>query len=183
MSIHIDPNATMQALLSEFPSAKRALFARYHIGGCKSCSYADDESLSAVCERNELAVEEVVAHILESMEHDQKMLLEPSELKTWLDEGRQLVLLDARTREEFEEIPFQAKGVQAKFLNQEIQQALFAGPSETTIVIFDHTGSRVLDVCAWFRGHQMQNTYGLIGGLDRWAEEIDESVPRYKLEL
>jgi len=183
MNSVIDPNITMQALLKQYPSAKRALFARYHIGGCQSCSYQDEEKLSEVCNRNKLETPSVIEHILESYEHDQKMLLTPSQLKQWLDETTPVVILDARTREEFEEIPFHTIGSNVKFLNQEIQQALFAGPNDTKIVIFDHNGSRVLDVCAWFRGHQMTQTYGLAGGIDRWSEEIDSTIPRYKLEL
>ena len=61
----IDGSITMGEVLSRFPGAKRSLFARYHIGGCQSCSYDDAETLAQVCERNEnLPVEEVIDHIL-----------------------------------------------------------------------------------------------------------------------
>jgi len=33
----IDPNITMRELLLQFPGAQRALFRKYHIGGCASC--------------------------------------------------------------------------------------------------------------------------------------------------
>ncbi len=177
MSLVINPQIEMKELLSSYPSSKRALFARYHIGGCRSCSYDESASLESVCQANDLEVTEVIQHIVESYEHDQKMLVSSETLKTWMDEGKSFVLLDARTREEFEEVPMP----NAKFLNQDIQQALFAGNSETTVVLFDHDGSRILDVCAWFRGHQLKNTFGLIGGIDTWAKEVDDSIARYEL--
>ncbi len=32
----ITPDMTMEAILASFPSAQRALFQRYHVGGCSS---------------------------------------------------------------------------------------------------------------------------------------------------
>ena len=68
-------------------------------------------------------------------------------------------------------------------MTQELQQELFGGPTEQTIVLFDHRGREVLDHCAWFRGHGLARTYGLEGGIDAWSREIDDSVPRYRIEL
>ena len=34
-----------------FPGARRALFARYHIGGCQSCGFSPGETLAEVCAR------------------------------------------------------------------------------------------------------------------------------------
>jgi hypothetical protein len=60
----VDPNITMRELLEQFPGAQRALFRRYHIGGCASCGFAPEETLTGVCARNEnLDVDEVIEHI------------------------------------------------------------------------------------------------------------------------
>jgi hypothetical protein len=34
---------TMSAVLSAYPGAQRALFAKYHIGGCSSCGFQPTE--------------------------------------------------------------------------------------------------------------------------------------------
>jgi hypothetical protein len=61
----IDPNITMAELLRDYPGAQRALFRAYHNGGCSSCGFSPDETLAALCQRNEdLPVEEVVDTIL-----------------------------------------------------------------------------------------------------------------------
>ena len=42
----------MREVLENFPGAQRALFRRYHIGGCSSCGFSPDETLAQVCARN-----------------------------------------------------------------------------------------------------------------------------------
>jgi hypothetical protein len=34
---NFNPQSPMSAVLENFPGAQRALFRRYHIGGCSSC--------------------------------------------------------------------------------------------------------------------------------------------------
>jgi len=37
---------TMQEILGVFPGAQRALFSRYHVGGCSSCGFQPAELLT-----------------------------------------------------------------------------------------------------------------------------------------
>ena len=46
-TIELSPETPMGDLMDAFPGARRALFARYHIGGCQSCGFSDTESLAA----------------------------------------------------------------------------------------------------------------------------------------
>src|SRR5580692_11729714 len=81
----IDPNLTMQELLQSYPGAQRALFRKYHIGGCSSCGFQPTETLEQVCRRNGLAnVEEVLEHVRSSHEQDAKILISPKDLATWM---------------------------------------------------------------------------------------------------
>src|SRR5262245_42682416 len=43
---NISPDSPMSAVLESFPGAQRALFRRYHIGGCSSCGFRPDETLA-----------------------------------------------------------------------------------------------------------------------------------------
>src|SRR3954451_10141220 len=101
----VDPNITMRELLEQFPGAQRALFRRYHIGGCSSCGFSPDETLAGVCQRNgNLDVKEVLAHIQSSHEQDAKILISPKELADALQQDKSLRLVDVRSREEFEAV-------------------------------------------------------------------------------
>ena len=87
----IDPNITMRDLLVQFPGAQRALFRKYHIGGCSSCGFSPDETLAGVCARNEnLSVDEVAEHIIVSHEADAAMQIEPRELSDRIAAGEKV---------------------------------------------------------------------------------------------
>jgi rhodanese-related sulfurtransferase len=176
----LDASTPMASLLARFPGAKRALFARYHIGGCSSCAYRDDETLAEVATRNEIDVIEVIDHILQSHTVDAAMLIAAKDVKELVESGAEIVFLDTRTREEHEAVAITG----SEFMTQERQQELFGSAKEdTTIILYDHTGGRVLDTCAWFQGHGLKGTRGVIGGIDAWSKEVDKSVPRYRLEM
>ncbi|MDF1825636.1 MAG: rhodanese-like domain-containing protein [Verrucomicrobiales bacterium] len=177
----IDSDITMGEVLKHFPGAKRSLFARYHIGGCQSCSYDDEETLAEVCRRNEdLPVEEVIAHILSAHENDQKILIEPLELKAAFENDIPPRLLDLRTREEHEAVALP----HSELYSNDLLQEIFGHENkERLIVLYDHTGDRCLDAAAYLIGHGFNNTRALRGGIDAYAVEADKEVPRYKLEF
>jgi rhodanese-related sulfurtransferase len=170
----------MAAIIGALPGARRALFARYHLGGCQSCAFSNEETLAQLCERaGELPPDEVLAHLLESHVHDQRMLLEPAAARDRLAAAVPPRLIDIRTREEHEAVAIRG----SEFSTQELQQQVFAGDPAAEIVLYDHRGANVLDQVAWFRGHGLANTFGLRGGIDAWSLEIDPKLPRYRLEI
>ena len=175
----ITPDWKMGAILDALPGAKRALFARYHLGGCQSCAFSNEETLAQLSQRSELDAQEVVAHLLDSHRHDLEMLITPAEAKRELDSGTPLRFIDIRTREEFEAVTVPG----TEFFTQELQQALFASDPSTRIFLIDHSGRNVLDLVAWFRGHGLKETFGITGGIDAWSQQVDPTLPRYRIEL
>ncbi|MGJ8697558.1 MAG: rhodanese-like domain-containing protein [Verrucomicrobiaceae bacterium] len=180
MNPELSGDLTMSALLDQYPGARRALFASFHIGGCQSCAYELDDTLAAVCAQNELDLNEALACLKESQAHDAEMLISVADLEAHLKSDSPPLVLDVRTREEFDSIHLPG----SEFMTQERQSEVFSSSDESTLIILiDHQGRTVLDQCAWFRGHGLKNTYGVDGGIDRYAREIDSSIPRYRLEL
>src|SRR5437868_11596352 len=119
--VAIDPNITMRELLEQFPGAQRALFRKYHIGGCSSCGFSLNETLAALCARNDnLPVDEVIGEIVRADAADRAIQIEPEELAHRLAGGERLKLLDIRTREEFEAV----KIAGAQFFTQELMQEI-----------------------------------------------------------
>lgn len=166
----------MGEILEALPGAKRAIFARYHLGGCQSCAFSNDETLAQLATRSEVKPEEMLGHLLASHEHDLEMLMEPAEAKGRIGEFR---LIDLRTREEHEAVVIPG----SEFFTQELQQQVFAGDPGAKILLYDHSGKNSLDQVAWFRGHGLKETYALRGGIDAWSREVDKSIPRYRLEM
>ena len=169
----------MSAVLENFPGAQRALFRRYHIGGCSSCGFSPDETLAQVCARNgNLDVAEVLAHIQSSHEQDAKILISPKELAGLLQRDESVNLVDVRSREEFEAVNIAG----SVLLSQSVMQQLMTSGSNTNpIVVIDHAGRNGLDAAAYFMGHGLQNVRCLCGGIDAWAQEVDQKMRRYKL--
>lgn len=169
-------DSPMALILETLPGARRAIFARYHLGGCQSCAFSNEETLAELCARSEIPVDEVLDHLLASHAHDAAMWMEPVTAKVQLSTLR---LIDLRTREEHEAVAIPG----SEFFTQELQQQLFAGDPATRILLYDHNGTNVLDQVAWFRGHGLKETYGLLGGIDAWSREIDPALPRYRVEM
>jgi rhodanese-related sulfurtransferase len=177
--MNISLQSPMSAVLENFPGAQRALFRRYHIGGCSSCGFSPDETLVQVCARNgNLDVAEVLAHIQSSHEQDAKVLISPAELAGFLQRDQSVKLVDVRSREEFEAVNITG----SVLLSQDVMRELMASGSNTNpVVVIDHAGKNGLDAAAYFMGHGLQNVRCLRGGIDAWAQEVDVKMRRYKL--
>ncbi len=178
-SLHGD--MTMSQVLQAYPGAQRALFARYHIGGCQSCGFQPSETLAAVCARNEdVPVDEAVAHIQASHVGDASLQISVTEFEQLRRSLPDLLVLDVRTREEHEAVKLPG----ARLMTQEVAQEIFNGTDKARrIVLYDHTGGRSMDAAAYFIGHGFAETKCLAGGIDAYSTEIDPSLPRYRIEI
>src|SRR3954470_23737303 len=132
----ISPHSSMREVLEAFPGAQRALFRRYHIGGCSSCAFQPDETLEQVCTRNGgLNVEEVLEHIRTSHEQDEKVWMSPKELAELLEQDKSVRLVDVRSREEFEAVHIES----SMLLSQDVMRQVMGDGSNTRpLVLVDH---------------------------------------------
>lgn len=177
----LDGETRMVELLRLYPGAQRALFAKYHIGGCRSCGFQPEETIAQVCERNEnIPLGEVIAHIVASHDADQKIQITPTELSGLLAGNPDAKLLDVRTREEHEAAAIPG----SQLVTQDLIQNIFASWDKTApVIIYDHQGDRALDAVAYFIGHGFSETKCLAGGIDAYSLEVDASIPRYRVEI
>ncbi|TAJ07498.1 MAG: rhodanese-like domain-containing protein [Planctomycetota bacterium] len=172
----IDLNMTMEQILARYPSAQRALFQRYHVGGCSSCGFEPDDTLAQVCkDHNLLDTTSVVQTILAAHEVDQKMQIEPKQVKAWLDAGEPFRFVDVRTPEELAI----AKIPQAEALDYQAPEKYMQLPKDTKIVFSCKSGMRSMDVASYFIGHGFTNVYSMRGGINGWRQQIDPSIPAY----
>ncbi len=169
----------MRDVLELYPGAQRALFRRYHIGGCSSCGFSPDETLAQVCQRNGgLNVDEVLVHIQSGHEQDFKVLVSPKELAESMKQDKTIQLVDVRSREEFEAVHIDG----STLLSQDVMRQIMGnGSNARPVVVIDHQGKQALDAAAYFMGHGLQNVRCLRGGIDAWAQEVDTKMRRYKV--
>jgi len=175
----LTPQSTMREVLEVFPGAQRALFRRYHIGGCSSCAFQPSETLQQLCDRNAgLNSQEVLEHIRSSHEQDEKLMISPPDLASWLSQDKSVRLVDVRSREEFEAVHIEGAALLSQPTMREI---LGEGTNTRPLVLIDHQGSSALDAASYFLGHGLQNVKCLRGGIDAWAREVDPTIRRYTL--
>ena len=174
-------STTMGELLRFYPGAQRALFARYHIGGCRSCGFQPSETLAQVCSLNEnIPLDEAISHIQASHQSDSSLQISPEALVRLLEESPDIKLLDVRSREEHEAVSLPG----SRLLTQDLIQEIFDSWSKNKpLLLYDHHGDRALDATAYFLGHGFAEAKCLAGGIDAWSIKIDPSLPRYKVEF
>jgi rhodanese-related sulfurtransferase len=177
---NITPQSTMKEVLEIFPWAQRALFRHYHIGGCASCAFQPEETVEALCQRNEnLDPNELIGKIQECHDEDSKVLMTAKDVSEALQSDAPCRLVDIRTSEEWDAVKLEG----AVHMSQEsMQMILTQWPREDLLVIYDHMGRNSLDAATYFQGQGFKNVRCLAGGIDAWSREVDNSVARYRLE-
>ena len=171
----IGPSSTMAEILQAYPSAKLALFIRYHIGGCASCSYRPADTLAEVCRNYSIAdtLEAVLACIRQSASVEAELHVSPEQVVGAIERGEDLRLLDVRSGEDWQagHIPrAQPVTVELTF------EALDSWPKETPMVFYSNEGRRSLDKAAYFQAYGFANARSLHGGIQAWPGKIESTL-------
>ncbi|MBV9613060.1 MAG: sulfurtransferase [Acidobacteriaceae bacterium] len=96
-----------------------------------------------------------------------------------LVKAAEAVLIDVREPEEFAVARIDgARLIPMQTVPAELQK-LEALADDTKLLVLCHHGVRSLQVASWLRERGVGNSYSISGGIDRWSQEVDPSVPRY----
>ena len=175
-STPITPEMTMEQILAIAPAAQRALFQRFHVGGCSSCGFQPTDTLAQVCkDHNILDVKDAIRTIHAAQDADARLNVDARTVKEWLDKGVDFSFIDVRTPQELAI----ARIPQAEPLDFDAPEKYMSLPKDRRIVFSCKSGMRSLDVAAYFAGHGFTNVQSLRGGIDAWRDEVDPTIPRY----
>lgn len=100
----------------------------------------------------------------------------PQDLKARQDQGETFLVLDVREPWEVQEASVHGA------LNvpmDDVPASLDKIPHDRPVVVMCHTGSRSSFIADWLETRGYHNVLNLVGGIDRWAWEIDPDIPRY----
>jgi adenylyltransferase/sulfurtransferase len=102
----------------------------------------------------------------------------PAELKARLDKGDNLFILDVREPHEWEISNLSDLGTLLIPKGQVLERM---GELDTAqeMVVYCRTGVRSADVIRQLREHGFKKMWNLDGGINRWAKEVDDSLPTY----
>ncbi|MCB8943883.1 MAG: molybdopterin-synthase adenylyltransferase MoeB [Ardenticatenaceae bacterium] len=104
--------------------------------------------------------------------------MSPAELKARLDKGDNLFILDVREPHEWDISNLGDLGAVLIPKGQVLERM---GELDTAqeMVVQCRTGVRSADVIRQLREHGFKKMWNLDGGINRWAQEVDESLPTY----
>jgi len=101
----------------------------------------------------------------------------PESLKSKLDAGERIQLLDVREPWEFEtahiaNVKLMPMGDVPSRAHQELDP-------EDHIVVVCHHGVRSMSVTVWLRQQGFEKAQSMRGGIDAWSRLVDSKVPMY----
>jgi adenylyltransferase/sulfurtransferase len=111
-------------------------------------------------------------------EHDCPLEVTCRGVKDKLDTGEAFLLLDCREVDEYSIAHIEG----ARLLPMSELSARLGeldAYRDQEVIVHCHHGGRSERVANWLRGQGFAKARTMVGGIDRWAEEIDRTVPRY----
>lgn len=100
----------------------------------------------------------------------------PSHLKEMIDQDKPFVLLDVREKWEHEMVHIEG-AILIPF--GELPRRFREVTPRSEIIVYCHWGMRSLDAAFLLQQLGFKSVKSLIGGIDRWAQEIDTDILRY----
>ncbi|HJT21425.1 MAG TPA: rhodanese-like domain-containing protein [Nitrospira sp.] len=100
----------------------------------------------------------------------------PRELKSRLDKGDKLVLLDVREQWEYDLAKVQGSTLVPLAT---LPQSLGTLNRDSEIIAICHHGMRSADATNFLLQQGFPNVKNLVGGIDAWSVQVDGTVPRY----
>jgi rhodanese-related sulfurtransferase len=102
--------------------------------------------------------------------------ISPAEVALRIARGEKLHLIDVREAEEHELARIEGAQLLPLSLFDEWAGTL---DSDVEIIFMCHHGMRSAHVCAALVREGFSRLRNLAGGIDRWSQEVDRTVPRY----
>lgn len=100
----------------------------------------------------------------------------PKELKSRIDKGDNLILLDVREQWEYDLAKL--SGSMLIPLGT-LPQSLAKLNRDSEIIAICHHGMRSADATNFLLQQGFANVKNLVGGIDAWSAQVDGTVPRY----
>ncbi len=102
--------------------------------------------------------------------------LVPAEIKKILDNKNGTRLIDVR--EEWEHKTARIENSELMPLSN-FMKHMQELKEEDELIFYCHTGVRSVNVCLFLAERGFKNLINLKGGIERWSNEIDPSIPHY----
>ena len=100
----------------------------------------------------------------------------PDQLQEMMNEGKRFILLDVREKWEYEMVHIEGATL---IPFGELPRRFREITPGVEVVVYCHWGMRSLDAAFLLQQLGFKSVKSLVGGIDRWAQEIDTQLLRY----
>ena len=157
----ITPDIRMADLLASFPGARRALFKGFHVGGCQSCGFSEEEALADVARKHEKDVDAMVSYLEEAKRQEAALLVVPEQA---IQEAQQddVRLIDLRSPQEYE--AHHVDG--AEPISEQFAEEIMAWPKDSRIIMYCRDGAGSLNAVAYMVDYGFTRVACVKGGYE-----------------
>lgn len=179
--IHIGHEVTMGEILHAYPTAKTALFIRYHIGGCTSCSYQLTDTLAEVHQnfRIQNSLDEMLDAVRQSAAIEAKIHISQQELVAVLSHGEEVRLLDARSPDEWKAAHLADAQPRHSRVNLQRARFMVQGNAHHLLLERQRTKPRQGRLLSSLRLHQRPQSRRRNSRMDRQDRIVLTSINKY----
>ena len=174
-----DLTSQMKSVERKYPYIKTFLHSKFHIGGCKTCAYDDEESIQEVALKFKLTPEVLLDAILSYEDDSYSIEISPEGLSCLMKKnknGAKYLILDVREEWEFQLVSLE----NSKLLEKESLEAVFDYAKNNEQIIFVcHHGVRSLNAAMHYREHGLKNVLSLKGGIEEYRKQVNPSLKMY----
>ena len=111
-------------------------------------------------------------------EHHVPLEIDCHTVKSKIDAGDSLLLIDCRERDEYDLVHIDG-AMLVPMSEITVRVSELDSRREQPIVVHCHHGGRSLQVTNWLRQQGFGHVQSMAGGIDQWAAEIDRTLTRY----
>jgi adenylyltransferase/sulfurtransferase len=102
--------------------------------------------------------------------------IRPTELKTRLDAGEDLFVLDVRMDWE---LAISHLDFAKQIVLDELPERMTEIPQDRPVVVICRSGGRSMQACQFLEAQGWPDLYNLEGGILEWARQVDPSLPTF----
>jgi rhodanese-related sulfurtransferase len=168
---------TMKEVETTFPFARAMLHAKFHVGGCASCGFEPAETISEVAQKHSKNGDAMLEALNEGIRDMFDAQIDVQNASTMLKSIDDVLVVDVREAWEFEICRLSEKAI---LLNEKTMPLVFEkGQSAKHVIVYCHHGVRSLNAALYLRQNGLPQAVSLKGGIDKFAQSVDPTIPRY----
>ncbi|MEY4066106.1 MAG: hypothetical protein RIR26_2314 [Pseudomonadota bacterium] len=169
-------DTTMSEIEAVYPFARATLHAQFHVGGCASCGFEPHESLDEVAKKHGKDPVLMLEVLNKGYSDTKNAEIEPTKAAEYLNKP-DVLFVDVR---EAWEHTLCNMGPNSILMSEKTMPLIFEKAAQVKqVIVYCHHGVRSLNAALYMRQNGIPNAVSLKGGIDRYAQIVDPSLPRY----